>query len=68
MRPAIDNPTSYEIRAAILIFHDKSMRAGKIHCELVHACEVYGQNIVSEAIERQWCRVYKDNRANRRSG
>jgi hypothetical protein len=54
MCPAIDNATSYEIRAAIPILPAKNA--------------VYGQNSLSKATERQWCTVYKDDWANRRSG
>jgi hypothetical protein len=34
MCPAIDNPTSYEIRAVIRFFHAKNMIAAKIRREL----------------------------------
>jgi hypothetical protein len=62
MCPAIDNPTSCEIRALIRFFHAKNINAAEIHREL---CVVYGQNVVSEGTERQWCRIFKDGRANK---
>jgi hypothetical protein len=37
------------------------MDAAEIHHEL---CVVYGQNVMSEGTVRQWCRMFKDRRAN----
>jgi hypothetical protein len=51
MCPAIDNPASCEIRAAIRFLHAKNTRAAGNHREL---CAVYGQNM-SEGTVRQWC-------------
>jgi hypothetical protein len=34
MCPAIDNPTSCEIRAVIRFLHAKNMSDAEIHCEL----------------------------------
>jgi hypothetical protein len=42
MRPAIDNPASYEIRALIRYLHATNMSAAKIHRELfaLHAQDI----------------------------
>jgi hypothetical protein len=61
MCSVIDNPARYEIRAAIGFLHAKNMSAAEIHPEL---CAVYGQNIMSEGTVRQWCRMFRDGRAN----
>jgi hypothetical protein len=45
MCPAIDNPTSCEIRAVIRFFRDKNRNAAEIYHEL---CVIYSKNIVSE--------------------
>jgi hypothetical protein len=58
MCPAIDNPTSCEIRAVIRFTHAKNMNAAEIHPELCAA--VYGRNVVSEGTVRQCCRMFKD--------
>jgi hypothetical protein len=50
MCPAIDNPSSCEIRAFVRFLHAKNMSAAKIHHEL---CVVYGQNIMNEGTVRQ---------------
>jgi hypothetical protein len=52
MCPAIDNPTSCEIRAVIICFlHAKNMNAAEINCKL--CAVVYGQNVMSEGTVRQ---------------
>jgi hypothetical protein len=50
MCPAIDIPTSCEIRAVIRFLPAKTISSGEIHPEL---CAVYGQNITSEETVRQ---------------
>jgi hypothetical protein len=64
IRLVIDNSASCEIRAVIHFIHAKNMSAAEIHCEL---CAVYVQNIMTEGNVRQWCRMFKDARANKRS-
>jgi hypothetical protein len=49
MCPAIDNPTSCEIRAVTHFLHTKNMSAEEIHHEL---CTVYSQNVMSEGSVR----------------
>jgi hypothetical protein len=61
MCPAIDNQASCKIRAVIRFLHATIMGAVKIQGEL---CAVYGQNIMSDGIIRQWCRMFKDGRTN----
>jgi hypothetical protein len=63
MCSAIDNPASCESRAVIRFLHTKHMTAAEIHLELCAA--VYGQIVMSEGTLRQWCRMFKDGRANR---
>jgi hypothetical protein len=58
MCPAIDNPASCEIRAAIRFLHAKITSASENHREL---CAVYGQNM-SEGTVRQRCTMFKDGR------
>jgi hypothetical protein len=60
--PAIDNPTSCEIRAVIFLSHSKNMIAAEINRELCEA--VYGRNIICEGTVRQWFRMFKDGRKN----
>jgi hypothetical protein len=57
MCSATDNPTSCEIRAVICFLHAKNMNAVEIHHELCMA--VYDQNVMSEEIVRQWCKMFK---------
>jgi hypothetical protein len=51
MSPAIDNPTSCEIRAVICFLRAKNMSAAEIHHELCTV--VYGQNVMNEGTVRQ---------------
>jgi hypothetical protein len=62
MCPAIDNSTSCEIRSVIHFRHTNNMSAAEIHGKL---CMVYGQNVMSEGTVRQWCKMFKDGRANK---
>jgi hypothetical protein len=62
--PAIDNPASCKIRPDIRFLHTKSMSAVEIHRQL---CAIYGRNVMSEGTTRQWCIMFKDGRANKRS-
>jgi hypothetical protein len=48
MCPAIDNPTSCEIRPLIRFLHAKLMSTAEIQREL---CAVYSQNVMSEGTE-----------------
>jgi hypothetical protein len=63
MCSAIDNSASCEIRAVIRFLHAKKIIAVEIHRELCAA--IYGQNIMSGGIVRQWCRIFRDGRKNR---
>jgi hypothetical protein len=57
MCPAIKNPASYEFGAIVIRFlRDKIMTAAVIHREF---CAVYGQNLMSEGIVRQWLQCSK---------
>jgi hypothetical protein len=53
--PAIDNPTSCEIRITIHSLHAKNINAAEIHHEL---CMVFGQNVMSKETLRQWCSMF----------
>jgi hypothetical protein len=58
MCPVTDNPASCGILAVILLLHTKNIYASEIHREL--SASVYGQNVMSEGIVGQWCRMFKD--------
>jgi hypothetical protein len=60
---AIDGPASCEIHAVIHFLQAKNMSAAEICRELCVA--VYGQNVMSEGIVRQCCRMFRDGRANK---
>jgi hypothetical protein len=57
MCSAIDNPTSCKTHAAIHFLRAKNINATEIQHKL---CAVYGQNVMREGIERQGCRIFKD--------
>jgi hypothetical protein len=59
---AIDNPARCEIRTVIRFRHAKNTSAAEAHCELCAAG--YGQNVMSEGIVRQRCRMFEDGRTN----
>jgi transposase len=61
MCPAIDNPTSCEIRTLIRLLRAKNISAAEIRSEF---CTDYSQNVMSEGTIRQWCRIFKDGRTN----
>jgi hypothetical protein len=61
MCPTIDNPTSCKAGAVIHFLYAKNISAAEIHCEL---CTIYGQNIMSEGIVGQCCRMFKYGRTN----
>jgi transposase len=56
---ATDNPVSCEIRAVMRCLRAKNMSAVEIRRKL-HAA--YGQNVMSEATVRQWCKMFNDGR------
>jgi hypothetical protein len=58
--PAIENAASCQIFAVIRFLHSKIMSAAELHSELCAA--VCGQNVMSEGIVRQWCRMFRDDR------
>jgi hypothetical protein len=62
MCPAIDNPASCEIGAVISFLRPKNMNAAEIYREL--CASVYSLNVMTEGTVRQWCRMFKDGRAN----
>jgi hypothetical protein len=64
MCPPFGNPVSCEISAVIRFLRAKCMRVVEFHRE-VRA--VYGQHATSEGTLRQWCRMFKDGRANKGS-
>ncbi|GBM70470.1 hypothetical protein AVEN_188217-1 [Araneus ventricosus] len=61
MCAAIENPSKWEVRGVIRFLWAKKLSAADIHREL---CAVYGPNIMSEGVVRQWVRVFKDGRTN----
>jgi hypothetical protein len=61
--PVTDNPTTCEICDVICFPYTKNMSAAEIHCEL--CAVVYGQIIMCDGTVRQWCRMFKDQQANK---
>uniref|UniRef100_A0A1B6DDI6 Mos1 transposase HTH domain-containing protein n=1 Tax=Clastoptera arizonana TaxID=38151 RepID=A0A1B6DDI6_9HEMI len=61
MSAAIENPAKCEVRSVIRFLYAKNHSAAEIHREL---CAVYGPNIMSEDVVRQWVRFFKDGRTN----
>ncbi|GBN91902.1 hypothetical protein AVEN_137781-1 [Araneus ventricosus] len=61
MCAAIENPAKCEVRGMIIFLSAKKLSAADIHREL---CAVYGPNIMSEGVVRQWVRFFKDGRTN----
>lgn len=61
MSAAIENPAKCEVRAVIRFLLAKNLSAADIHREL---CAVYGPNIISEGVVRQWVRLFKSGRTN----
>jgi hypothetical protein len=61
MCPVIVNPASCKIRT-VIHFQAKNMTVAEIHQEL---CVIYGQNVLSEGTVRKWCRMFKDDQANK---
>jgi hypothetical protein len=54
MCPAIDNPTSCEIRVVIHFLHSKDVDTAEISCELCEA--LYGQNITMSHVRFRYFR------------
>ncbi|GBM51790.1 Histone-lysine N-methyltransferase SETMAR [Araneus ventricosus] len=61
MRAAIENPAKCEVRGVMRFLWTKKLSAAEIHREL---CAVFGPNIMSEGVVRQWVRFFKDGRTN----
>jgi hypothetical protein len=51
----IDNLASHKLCVVIRFLLAKNMSAVIIHHEL---CAIYGQNVMSEGIVRQWCKMF----------
>ncbi|GBM19106.1 hypothetical protein AVEN_135595-1 [Araneus ventricosus] len=56
-----ENPAKCEMREVIRFLWAKKLSAADIHREL---CAVYGPNIMSEGVVRQWVYFFKDGRTN----
>lgn len=61
MSAAIQNPAKCEVRGVIRFLWSKHYTSAEIHREL---CTVYGPNIMSEGVVRQWVRFFKNGRTN----
>lgn len=61
MSAVIENPAKCELRGVIRFLWAKNLSAAEIHREL---CTVYGPNIMSEGVVRQWVRFFKNGRTN----
>ncbi|XP_066906181.1 protein GVQW3-like [Halyomorpha halys] len=57
MYPAIENPTTCEVRSVIRFWLARNNRPIEIYRQL---CDVYGQEIMSESRVRQWCIDFKN--------
>lgn len=55
MSAAIENPAKCEVRSVIRFLCAKNHSAAEIHREL---CAVYGPNIMSEGVVREWVRFF----------
>jgi hypothetical protein len=58
MCPAIDNPSSCEMRALICSLQPENTSVAEIRRELCAA--VYGHSIMGEGTEKQWSIMLKD--------
>lgn len=61
MSAAIENPAKCEVRAVIRFLLAQNVSAADIHRQL---CTVYGPNVMSEGVVRQWVRFFKSGRTN----
>jgi hypothetical protein len=56
----IENPASCEIRP-VNFLNAKNVRPAEIYWQV---CEVYGENAMSDAVVRKWCRISNEGRTN----
>lgn len=61
MNAAIENPTKCIACVVIRFLMAENLSAANIHRAL---CTLYGQNVKSEAVVRQWVRLFKNRRTN----
>jgi [histone H3]-lysine36 N-dimethyltransferase SETMAR len=61
MSAAIETPAKCEVRSVIRFFVAKQYSAAEIHREL---CTVYGPNVMSAGVVREWVRAFKSGRTN----
>ncbi|GFX77961.1 HTH_48 domain-containing protein [Trichonephila clavipes] len=59
--PPIENPADCEVRAVIRFLCAQGFKSVDIHHQI---SEVYGENIMSNGMERKWARAFKDGRTN----
>jgi hypothetical protein len=59
MDTIIAAPASCKIHAGICFLHTEGQSVAEIHRGL---CRVYGDNIMSDSCEREWCRKFRDGR------
>jgi hypothetical protein len=57
----IENPTSCEIRSVIKFLNAKNVCPAEIYWQ---ACEVHGENAMSDGMVRRWCRMFSEGRTN----
>ena len=58
---SIANYAKCGVRSVIRLLTAKGLQASEIHRQLV---EVYGESVMSEGKVRQWCRSFREGRAN----
>ena len=60
MAATIDAPAKCELRSVIRFLQAEGCSAAEIHCRM---SKVYGENFMSDGSVREWCRKFKEGRA-----
>ena len=53
----IESPADCEIRSVIRFLNARNVKPADIHCQI---CEVYGENVMSDAMVRKWVRKFNE--------
>ena len=61
MSSLIENPAKYEVRAVLPFLHATKLSTAKRHRQIT---DMYGENVMSDSIVRQWCHEFSDFRTN----
>jgi hypothetical protein len=57
----IERPANCEIQSFICFLNARNVKPADIHRQI---CEVYGENAMSDGMERKWVRKFKEGRDN----